>query len=191
MEDWKLLTERIGYFVDTDDAYWTMSPAYIQSVWWHLAQLYERGLLFEDVKVVPYCARCGTALSSHELGQPEVYREVADVAAYVRFPLAGTYPCRHLAEARALVVWTTTPWTLPSNTAVAVGDDIDYVVVDGLVVAAERADAVLGDGALVRGPRLVCRAARSSACRTAARSTRWPCPPAPAPPVGRSCRPDS
>ena len=74
VEDWKLLTERIGYFVDTEDAYWTMSPAYVQSVWWHLARLYERGLLFEDVKVVPYCARCGTALSSHELGQPEVYR---------------------------------------------------------------------------------------------------------------------
>jgi len=149
VEDWKLLTERIGYFVDTDDAYWTMSPDYIQSVWWHLSQLYGRGLLFEDVKVVPYCARCGTALSSHELGQPEVYREVDDVAAYVRFPLVGPLPAE-LADARALVVWTTTPWTLPSNTAVAVGEDIDYVVVDGLVVAAGRADAVLGDGAAQR-----------------------------------------
>jgi isoleucyl-tRNA synthetase len=149
VEDWKLLTERIGYFVDTDDAYWTMSPAYVQSVWWHLAQLYDRGLLFEDVKVVPYCARCGTALSSHELGQPDVYREVADVAVYVRFPLTGIIP-DDLAEARALVVWTTTPWTLPSNTAVAVGEDIDYVVVDGLVVAAARADDVLGEGARAR-----------------------------------------
>jgi isoleucyl-tRNA synthetase len=149
VEDWKVLTERIGFFVDTDDAYWTMSASYIQSVWWHLAQLFERGLLFEDVKVVPYCARCGTALSSHELGQPEVYREVADTSAYVAFPLAGPAP-EGLGGATALAVWTTTPWTLPSNTAVAVGADIEYVVVDGFVVAAERADAVFGEGALER-----------------------------------------
>jgi isoleucyl-tRNA synthetase len=146
VEDWERLTERIGYFVDTDDAYWTMSPSYVQSVWWHLKQLFERGLLFEDVKVVPYCARCGTALSSHELGQPEVYREVSDVSAYVRFPLVGGGP----AGARSLAVWTTTPWTLPSNTAVAVGEDIDYVVVDGAVVAAARADDVFGAGTLDR-----------------------------------------
>jgi isoleucyl-tRNA synthetase len=145
VEDWKLLTDRIGYFVDTDDAYWTMSPSYIQSVWWHLSELFDRGLLFEDVKVVPYCVRCGTALSSHELGQPDVYREVTDVAAYVRFPLVTPAP-PSLGGASALVVWTTTPWTLPSNTAVAVGADIDYVVVDGLIVAADRADAVLGAG---------------------------------------------
>jgi isoleucyl-tRNA synthetase len=149
VEDWKVLTERIGFFVDTDDAYWTMSPAYIQSVWWHLAQLFERGLLFEDVKVVPYCSRCGTALSSHELGQPEVYREVADTSAYVAFPLASPAP-QALGDAKALAIWTTTPWTLPSNTAVAVGADIEYAVVDGVVVAAERADAVFGDGALER-----------------------------------------
>jgi isoleucyl-tRNA synthetase len=151
VEAWKRLTERIGYFVDIDDAYWTMSPRYIQSVWWHLAQLFERGLLFEDVKVVPYCVRCGTALSSHELGQPEVYREVADVSVYVRFPLDGAPAGGHAGTpADALAVWTTTPWTLPSNAAVAVGEDIDYVVVDGMVVAAERADAVFGPGALER-----------------------------------------
>jgi isoleucyl-tRNA synthetase len=151
VEDWKLLTERIGYFVDLDNAYWTMSPGYIQSVWWHLARLYDRGLLFEDLKVVPYCVRCGTALSSHELGQPEVYREVTDVSAYVRFPLTGAPLIGSSdATADALVVWTTTPWTLPSNVAVAVGEDIDYVVVDGMVVAAERAEAVFGAGALQR-----------------------------------------
>ena len=151
VEDWKVLTERIGYFVDIDDAYWTMSPSYVQSVWWHLAQLFDRGLLFEDLKVVPYCARCGTALSSHELGQPDVYQEVTDTSAYVRFRLTGAPrigPARVVAE--ALVVWTTTPWTLPSNTAVAVGEDLDYVVVDGAIVAAERADAVFGAGALER-----------------------------------------
>ncbi len=146
VQEWEHLTVRIGYFVDTANAYWTMSSSYVQSVWWHLAQLFDRGLLFEDVKVVPYCARCGTALSSHELGQPEVYREVTDVSAYVRFPLVGSAP-PGLDEAQALVIWTTTPWTLPSNTAVAVGEDIDYLVVDGLVVAAERAEAVLGEGA--------------------------------------------
>ncbi|HKH87192.1 MAG TPA: class I tRNA ligase family protein, partial [Acidimicrobiales bacterium] len=81
--------------------------------------------------------------SSHELGQPEVYREVSDMSAYVRFPLVSAGP----KGAQALVVWTTTPWTLPSNTAVAVGEDIDYVVVDGCVVAAARADAVFGAGA--------------------------------------------
>jgi isoleucyl-tRNA synthetase len=151
VEDWKRLTERIGYFVDVDEAYWTMSPSYVQSVWWHLAQLFQRGLLFEDLKVVPYCARCGTALSSHELGQPEVYREVEDVSAYVRFPLTGAAPADWgTAGAGALVVWTTTPWTLPSNTAVAVGPDIDYVVVDGMVVAADRTEAVFGTGALDR-----------------------------------------
>ncbi len=149
VEDWRLLTERIGYFVDTDDAYWTMSPSYVQSVWWHLAQLYSRGLLFEDLKVVPYCARCGTALSSHELGQPDVYQEVIDTSAYVRFPLVGDVPPA-LSGATDLVVWTTTPWTLPSNTGVAVGEDIDYAVVDGLVVAVDRVDDVLGEGALAR-----------------------------------------
>jgi len=151
VEDWKRLTERIGYFVDIDDAYWTMSPSYIQSVWWHLARLFDRGLLFEDLKIVPYCVRCGTALSSHELGQPDVYQEVVDVSAYVRLPLVGA-PSIGPADAApdALVVWTTTPWTLPSNAAVAVAEDVDYVVVDGMVVAAERADAVFGPGALDR-----------------------------------------
>jgi isoleucyl-tRNA synthetase len=150
VEEWKRLTERIGYFVDIEHAYWTMSPRYIESVWWHLAQLFDRGLLFEDVKVVPYCVRCGTALSSHELGQPEVYRDVADVSVYVRFRLTGAPPSGAATGAEALVVWTTTPWTLPSNAAVAVGEDIDYVVVDGAIVAGERAEAVFGVGALDR-----------------------------------------
>jgi isoleucyl-tRNA synthetase len=85
--DWKLLTERIGYWIDIDDAYWTFSPDYIESVWWELKQIWDQGLLYEDIKVVPYCTRCGTALSSHELGQPDVYRPVVDESAFVRFPL--------------------------------------------------------------------------------------------------------
>jgi isoleucyl-tRNA synthetase len=146
VEEWERLTRRIGYFTDTDDAYWTLDPRYIQSVWWHLRQLYDAGLLFSDLKVVPYCPRCGTALSSHELGQPEVYAEVEDRSAYVRLSLE---PSSELGDAE-LVVWTTTPWTLLSNVAVAVHKDLSYVVVDGLVVAEQRAEAVLGEGALDR-----------------------------------------
>ena len=146
VEDWKALTSRIGYWVDTDSAYWTLSPEYIQSVWWHLKRLWDAGDLYEDVKVVPYCPRCGTSLSSHELGQPDVYRDTEDLTAYVSLPIIGPGPAV-APDARALVVWTTTPWTLVSNVAVAVNPDLEYVVVDGLVVAAARADEVLGPGA--------------------------------------------
>jgi isoleucyl-tRNA synthetase len=149
VEDWKALTTRIGYWVDIDAAYWTLSPEYVQSVWWHLQRLWEAGDLFEDVKVVPYCPRCGTSLSSHELGQPDVYRDTEDLTAYVSLPITGPGPAA-ASDARALVVWTTTPWTLVSNVAVAVNPDLDYVVIDGLVVAAARADEVLGTGATAR-----------------------------------------
>ena len=87
VDEWKTLTERIGYWIDIDDAYWTFSPEYIESVWWNLKSLWDQGLLYEDIKVVPYCPRCGTALSSHELGQPDVYRDVVDESAYVLLPL--------------------------------------------------------------------------------------------------------
>ncbi|MGH9103391.1 MAG: isoleucine--tRNA ligase [Acidimicrobiales bacterium] len=146
VEDWERLTRRIGFWVDTEDAYWTLSPDYVQSVWWHLRRLWDAGLLFEAQKVVPYCPRCGTALSSHELGQPEVYRDVEDLTAFVRLPLERPGP----AGAQGLVVWTTTPWTLPSNSGVAVDPDLEYVVVDGLVVAAARAEAVFGQGVEAR-----------------------------------------
>ncbi len=144
--EWERLTDRMGYWVDMEHAYWTLDPSYVQSVWWHLRQLSDRGLLVEGVKVVPYCPRCGTSLSSHELGQPEVYREIEDVSPYVRLALETPGP----AGATALAVWTTTPWTLVSNTGVAVHPEVTYAVVDGLVVAAARADAVLGEGALAR-----------------------------------------
>ncbi len=87
VEDWSALTVRAGTWIDTTDAYWTLSNDYIESVWWLLAQLWQKGLLYEGHKVSPYCARCGTALSSHELGQPDVYRDVVDPSVYVRFPL--------------------------------------------------------------------------------------------------------
>ena len=140
--DWEALTERAGVWIDTKDAYWTLSNDYVESVWWLLKQLYDRGLLYEGHRVIPYCSRCGTALSSHELGQPGAYRDVTDPSVYVRFPVVD--------REFDLLVWTTTPWTLISNVAAAVGPDIDYVRVragdDGgggggrdLVMAAARA----------------------------------------------------
>jgi isoleucyl-tRNA synthetase len=150
--EWQRMTERIGYWTDLDDAYWTFDRSYIESVWWHLKKLFDKELLYEDLKVVPYCPRCGTALSSHELGQPDVYTEEEDESAYVRFPLVDPDPAR-VGDATSLVVWTTTPWTLVSNTGVAVHPDLDYVVVDQMIVADALADAVLGEGARARATR--------------------------------------
>jgi isoleucyl-tRNA synthetase len=168
VEDWRSLTERIGYWIDFDDAYWTFSPEYVQAVWWNLKNLWDQELLYEDIKVVPYCPRCGTALSSHELGQPDVYRDVEDESAYVLFPLRDDGEAAErlhdllgvdTLEGIALVAWTTTPWTLLSNTGAAVGPDLEYAVVGDRVVAAELAGQVLGDGAVatatVRGSDLV------------------------------------
>ncbi|MGH2753258.1 MAG: isoleucine--tRNA ligase, partial [Actinomycetota bacterium] len=145
VDDWEKLTDRIGFWLDLDSAYWTMSPEYVESVWWILKQIWERGLLEEDFKVVPYCPRCETSLSSHEQHQTGAYRDVTDPSVYVRFPLADE-------PETALLVWTTTPWTLLANTLVAVGEDIPYVKVpdpigDGrqLIVARERAGALFGD----------------------------------------------
>ena len=150
VSEWNRLTERIGFWIDLDDAYRTLDPAYIESVWWALKTLHERELLYEGHKVVPYCVRCGTALSSHELGQPDVYRDVVDPSVYVRLPVrkgAGA-----VAPGDELVVWTTTPWTLVSNAAVAVDPDLIYVrarVNDGpvQVVAEALVERVLGEGA--------------------------------------------
>lgn len=116
------LTERMGYWVTMDDAYWTMHPAYVESVWWGLKQIFDKGLLTEDHRVAPYCPRCGTTLSDHELAQG--YQDDRDPSIFVRFPLTSG----PLAGRAALLVWTTTPWTLVSNTAVAVRPDVRYVV---------------------------------------------------------------
>ena len=118
------MTERMGFWVDFDQAYWTMSDEYIESVWWSLAQIFNNGLLVQDHRVAPYCPRCGTGLSDHELAQG--YETVTDPSVYVRFPITSG----DLAELGAqLLVWTTTPWTLVSNTAVAAHPNVDYVVV--------------------------------------------------------------
>jgi isoleucyl-tRNA synthetase len=138
------MTERMGYWVDTTDPYRTMDPSYIESVWWALKQIHDRGLLVEDYRVAPYCPRCGTGLSDHELAQG--YETVTDPSVYVRFPLtSGPY-----AGKASLLVWTTTPWTLVSNTAVAVRGDVTYVVAtdgtEALIVAEPLFEAVLGEG---------------------------------------------
>ncbi|MDQ1361734.1 MAG: isoleucyl-tRNA synthetase [Acidimicrobiaceae bacterium] len=154
--DWKQLTERIGYWIDIDDAYWTFSPDYIESVWWQLKDIWNQGLLYEDIKVVPYCPRCGTALSSHELGQPDVYRPVVDESAFVRFPLLDEGDAAARVAARlgrdtvdglSLVAWTTTPWTLLSNTGAAVGPDLAYSVVEDMIVASDLVESVFGEDA--------------------------------------------
>ena len=147
--EWNRLTERIAFWVDTDDAYWTMSAEYVDSVWWSLKRLWDAGLIYEGHRVVPYCPRCGTALSDHEVSQG--YAEAVDPEVYVRFPVtSGTLG----SEAASLLVWTTTPWTLISNTAVAVGEGIRYVLADaeehGLVVlAADLVPNVLGEDARI------------------------------------------
>ena len=138
------MSERMGFWVDTDDAYVTMTPTYVQSVWWALKQIFDSGRLVEDYRVAPYCPRCGTGLSDHELAQG--YETVTDPSVYVRFPLtSGPY-----AGTASLLVWTTTPWTLVSNTAVAVHPEVDYVVAtDGterLLVAEPLFASVLGEG---------------------------------------------
>ncbi|MGZ8735105.1 MAG: isoleucine--tRNA ligase, partial [Acidimicrobiia bacterium] len=150
VEDWSALTSRIGMWLDTSDAYWTLSNSYIESVWWLFHELWDKSLLYEGVKVVPYCGRCGTALSSHELGQPGAYQDVTEASVYVRFPVIGAD--------FDLLVWTTTPWTLVSNVGAAVGPDVEYVRVRGangrrdVVLATGRVAAVLGEGAEIVGP---------------------------------------
>ena len=116
------MTERMGFWVDFDEAYWTMSPEYVESVWWSLKEIWKKGLLVQDHRVAPYCPRCGTGLSDHELAQG--YETVIDPSVFIRFPITSG----DLVDLNAaLLVWTTTPWTLVSNTAIAVHPDVDYV----------------------------------------------------------------
>jgi isoleucyl-tRNA synthetase len=149
VRDWEQLTRRIGFWLDMADAYWTMDPDYVESVWWSLKRLHERGLLVEADKVTAYCPRCGTALSDAEVAQG--YETVEDPSIYVRLPIVEA-PDPSLVGA-SIVVWTTTPWTLPSNTGVAVDPDAEYVEVrigeDRLIVAAPRRESALGDEAVV------------------------------------------
>jgi isoleucyl-tRNA synthetase len=123
LEDWNALTERIGFWIDLDDAYRTLDATYIESVWWALRQIHDKGLLYEGHKVVPYCPGCETALSSHEVAQG--YEDVVDPSVYVRLPVVEDGG--PLQSGDELLVWTTTPWTLVSNAAVAVDPELVYV----------------------------------------------------------------
>jgi len=185
--DWETLSERIAYWLDYEHPYITYSNDYIETVWWLLKRLYDKALLYRGHKVLPYCPRCGTALSSHELALG--YDEVQTNSVFVTFPLASD-------PQRQLIIWTTTPWTLLANVAVAVHPDLEYgeYEVNGVryVVAAERAAHVhVGGKPLAAGPESRATAAatswgrntfgRSTSCRCRRRASRpssWP---------GRSC----
>jgi isoleucyl-tRNA synthetase len=149
VEEWNRLTERIGFWIDLDDAYVTLANEYIESVWWSLRRIWDEDLLYQGHKVVPYCPRCGTTLSSHEVALG--YKDVVDPSIYVRFPVVR--PAGPLQQGDVLLVWTTTPWTLVSNAAVAVNSDLAYVRVrrgdEVLVVAESLVEKVVGEGAEV------------------------------------------
>ena len=146
--EFEAMSERMGYWADYAHPYRTMDAAYVESVWWALKQIFDQGLLVEDYRVSPYCPRCGTGLSDHEVAQG--YEDVVDPSVYVRLPLTSG----PLAGGADLLIWTTTPWTLVSNVAVAVNPDVEYVVAraasgDVLVVARDLLDHALGEGAEV------------------------------------------
>jgi isoleucyl-tRNA synthetase len=134
---WNDLTQKMGYWVDMDDPYITYEPKYMESVWWLLGQLYEKNLMYKGYTIQPYSPKAGTGLSSHELNQPGCYRNVKDTSVVALFKILGGAPAawtrRDARTGRdlslAFAAWTTTPWTLPSNTALTVGPNIDYVLV--------------------------------------------------------------
>ncbi len=140
-EDWEKLSQRIGFWLDYSRAYITCSTEYVESVWWALKRFHDRGLLYRGHKVVPFCPRCGTGLSSHEVALG--YEEVTEPAVTVKFPIEGR-------PGEFLLAWTTTPWTLPGNVALAVSPMVAYVKarLDGEVfyVAERLAEEVLGEG---------------------------------------------
>jgi isoleucyl-tRNA synthetase len=156
VEEWNRLTERIGFWLDLDDPYVTLTNEYIESVWWSLRRIWDDGRLYQGHKVVPYCPRCGTALSSHEVALG--YHDVEDPSVYVKLPLKSSVPSPQTLESPLqpgdqLLVWTTTPWTLISNAAVAVGPEIEYVRArlgeEVFVLARPLVERVLGEEAEV------------------------------------------
>jgi len=178
LREWGRMTERIGFWIDLDDAYYTLTNDYIESVWWILRQIWDRDLLYQGFKVVPYCPRCGTAISSHEVSQG--YHDVTEPSVYVRLPLTPDAAARVLTlgaaaqrpageadgaaggepggdaagpPAVSLAIWTTTPWTLISNVAAAVNPDIEYALAasrgERFVLAYDLVETVLGKKAVI------------------------------------------
>jgi isoleucyl-tRNA synthetase len=143
-DDWERMTEQIGYWVDLNDAYITCDNNYIESVWWSLKRFFDAGLIYKGHKIQPYCPRCETPLSMHEVALG--YEDVKDPSVYVKMKLRGV-------ENTFFLVWTTTPWTLISNVALAVGKDVDYVEVEhkgeNLILARARLSVLDGDYSIV------------------------------------------
>lgn len=139
-KEWEEFTQRIGFWLDLENAYITCSKEYMESLWWILKEIWKRGLLYEDYKVVPYCPRCGTSLSSHEVAQG--YKRVKDPSVYIKLKTKehdNTY----------FLAWTTTPWTLPANVALAINPELDYVKVEmngEFLILAKGRLTVLGGG---------------------------------------------
>jgi isoleucyl-tRNA synthetase len=149
--DWERLTDRIAYWVDLDDPYITYTNDYIESVWWMLKTLWDKGLLYQAFKIVPYCSRCSTPLSDHEVAQG--FQQTEDPSVFVRLPLVDD-------PGTSLLIWTTTPWSLPGNIAVAVHPEKEYIIIereltDGgserLIVAKDSVDSVFRDETIERG----------------------------------------
>jgi len=141
IEDWSASTKELDYWIDLEHPYVTMDNNYIESVWWSLKELYKKGLLYEGYKVVPFCPRCGTPLSSHEVSQN--YKDIKEDSVYIAFQLAEK-------KGEYILAWTTTPWTLPGNVALAVGPEIDYVKIklsdgDKLILGKDKLDLIKGD----------------------------------------------
>ncbi len=141
-DEWKKIIPRIGRWIDMENDYKTMDAEYTESIWWVFKKLYDLGLVYSAYRVAPYCPRCGTPLSNFELNQPDAYRDVEDQSVYIKFKLESkpnTY----------FLVWTTTPWTLPGNTALAVGPKIDYVKIshqkENLILASKRLATINGE----------------------------------------------
>ena len=145
VSDFTTMTSRMGYWVDFDKAYWTMNPSYVESVWWSLKEIHKKGLLVSDYRVSPYCPRCGTGLSDHELALG--YETITDQSIYIKFPVLDGELAKKYKNL-SLLVWTTTPWTTISNTAAAVGPKIDYLIAqveDEHFVIAKELVALLGE----------------------------------------------
>ncbi|MCB0476018.1 MAG: class I tRNA ligase family protein, partial [Flavobacteriaceae bacterium] len=131
-DSWNDLTRKIGYWVDMDDPYITYKPKYMETVWWLLKQMYDKGLLYKGYTIQPYSPKAGTGLSTHELNQPGCYRDVTDTTVVAQFRTKKEFLPDFLKDQGEIhiLAWTTTPWTLPSNTALAVGPKIDYVLAE-------------------------------------------------------------